>query len=104
MLHFDELVVYHMPSQIARVYGDDRKASIIANNHIVRKMCYPVITLPVLDIILQMRIVKHGFHKNEYGKRIKEMIKTRYSEEFVNRMSLSAFIEMIRNVGLSQVF
>ena len=67
-------------------------------------MCYPLISLPALEIMLRLRVVKHGFHKNEYGIQIKEMIRTRYSDEFVNRMSLKAFVEMIRNVGVSQVF
>lgn len=93
-----------MPSQVARVHGDDRIASIIANNYIVRKMCYPVVALPILYILLRMRILKHGFYRNKYNKLIKEMIKNRYSKEFVNRMSLGAFTEMIRNVGVSQVF
>lgn len=104
LLHFEDLIVYHMPSKVARVYGDDRKASIIANNYIVRKMCYPIIACPFLYFFLQMRIVKHGFHRNEYRRFINEMIKTRYSEEFVDRMGLAAFVEMIRNVGVSQVF
>lgn len=104
ILYFEDLIVHHLPSQVARVYGDDRKASIIANNHVVRKMCYPIISLPALEIMLRLRVMKHGFHKNEYWSRIKEMIRTRYSDEFVNRMSLKAFVEMIRNVGVSQVF
>ena len=32
MLYFEDLIVHHLPSQVARVYGDDRKANIIANN------------------------------------------------------------------------
>lgn len=60
--------------------GHDRIASIIANNYIVRKMCYPVVALPILYILLRMRILKHGFYRNKYNKLIKEMIKNRYSK------------------------
>lgn len=104
MIYIDDAVVYHLPSKVARVYGEERKINIITNTYIIRKMCYPKSILPILTIFLFIRIVKHKYYRNGYYKKISNMIRERYLDKYVDRMGYKEFLKMIADVGITQVF
>ena len=78
--------------------------NIIANNYVVRKMCYPIFCIPILKLMLFLRMLKHEYYFNGYSKIINKMIKERYSVEYVDRMGISTMIKMLKDVGVAQVF
>ena len=55
------------------------RKNIIANNYVVRKMCYPIFCIPILKLMLFLRMLKHEYYFNGYSKIINKMIKERYS-------------------------
>lgn len=104
MIYLENVEIHHLPSNVARVYGDERDVNIIANNYVVRKMCYPIFCIPILKLMLFLRMLKHEYYFNGYSKIINKMIKERYSVEYVDRMGISTMIKMLKDVGVAQVF
>ena len=104
MIYLENVEIHHLPSNVARVYGDEPDVNIIANNYVVRKMCYPIFCIPILKLMLFLRMLKHEYYFNGYSKIINKMIKERYSVEYVDRMGISTMIKMLKDVGVAQVF
>ena len=104
MIYLENVEIHHLPSNVARVYGDERDVNIIANNYVIRKMCYPIFCIPILKLMLFLRMLKHEYYFNGYSKKINKMIKERYSVEYVDRMGISTMIKMLKDVGIAQVF
>lgn len=104
MIYLENVEIHHLPSNVARVYGDERDVNIIANNYVIRKMCYPIFCIPILKLMLFLRMLKHEYYFNGYSKKINKMIKERYSVEYVDRMGISTMIKMLKDVGVAQVF
>lgn len=100
MIYLENVEIHHLPSNVARVYGDERDVNIIANNYVVRKMCYPIFCIPILKLMLFLRMLKHEYYFNGYSKIINKMIKERYSVEYVDRMGISTMIKMLKDVGV----
>lgn len=99
MLYFDDLCVFHLPSKISRVYGTERKLSIIVNNHVVRNLCYPNVIRPILYLTFRNRLFRHKLCKEYSYKEIKQMVRDRYDESNVFRMRLSIFLKMFYTIG-----
>jgi glycosyltransferase involved in cell wall biosynthesis len=98
--YFEKLKVLHLPSTVKRVEGKERILNIILNTHIIRKLCYPFLILPVLDILFRARIIRHGLWRHISYQEIMDLYKSRYDSDEVNRMSMSCFCRLIGDVGL----
>ena len=62
MIYLENVEIHHLPSNVARVYGDERDVNIIANNYVIRKMCYPIFCIPILKLMLFLRMLKHEYY------------------------------------------
>lgn len=100
MLYIDELRVLHLPSKVARVYGSERKLNIIVNNYIIRNMCYPKVIKPILYLTFRNRLSRHRLIDEYTYQDIKQLIKERYDESEISRMSIRVFLKMLRTVGI----
>lgn len=104
MLHLDDLVVHHLPSVVARVYGRDRALAIIVNNYVIRKLCYPRLILPFLSLTFLLHLAKHNAINREDLASINQMIRERYDSSFLDRMNLHSFFRMLQALGPKGVF
>jgi glycosyltransferase involved in cell wall biosynthesis len=100
MLYLDNVRVLHLPSKIARVYGNERKLNIIINNHIIRKLCYPKILSPILYLNFRTRLWRHKLLNDCSYDEVKKIIRGRYDKTEEDRMSIGAFLNMLRDVGV----
>lgn len=103
MLYISETKVLHLPSKIARVSGVKRDMNIIVNNYVIRKLCYPVITLPFLTFAFCIRITLHGYLKHNTFQCIHRWIHERYNKEYIDRMSIKEWIRMLLDTNIKQV-
>ena len=104
MLHFDDIVVHHLPSVVARVYGHDRAIAIIVNNYVIRKLCYPVVVHPILCFTFVLHLAKHKALNETELLSIRQMLRERYDPVYKDRMSLLSFFEMVHYLGIKRVF
>lgn len=103
ILYIDDVRVLHLPSKVARVYGNERKFNIIINYYIIRKLCYPIYMIPILRLILKLRIYVHNLNGEYPSSKVNDIINTRYNKLEVDRMSTMAFLKMIADVGIRRV-
>lgn len=54
-------------SVIIPCYNAEKYINIIANNYVVRKMCYPIFCIPILKLMLFLRMLKHEYYFNGYS-------------------------------------
>lgn len=101
--YYDNLLIYHLPSSTARVRGKERDINIIVNNYIIRRLCFPKITIPLIFFMFCIRIAKHGFITPTYINLIQEMISERYCEKYLDRMSIKNWLEMCLDTSLFQL-
>lgn len=100
---FDELYVLHLPSKLNRVEGKSRDLNIILNTHIIRKLCYPRILIPILDVTFLLRIYKNRIFEFKKYKEILKLYKERYDKNDANRMSFKKFIFLANNIGITHL-
>lgn len=98
--YFGDLRVLHLPSRSNRVSGKERDVNIIINTYIIRKLCYPKIVVPILNVFLILRIYKNRITEVKNIKDLIELYNTRYDKKYENRMNLITFIKLIKAVGL----
>lgn len=102
--YFEDLKVLHLPSNISHIERKDRIISIILNTHIIRKLYYPIIVHPVLELFLRMRILKHVLYDFKSFRRAMKLCKLRYDPQYINRMSVDCFCRLTREFGLRSMF
>jgi glycosyltransferase involved in cell wall biosynthesis len=102
--YFEDLLVLHIPSSIARVVGKERELNIILNIHIIRKLCYPKITYPVLELFFIIRLLKNGLTQYKSYKEILNLYRLRYDDREVSRINLIRFCQIVKDIGFRDLF
>lgn len=101
--YFDDLVVLHFPSPINRIAGKERTLNNLLNSHIIKKLCYPAMVIPLLKLTFLLRIIKHKIYEYVSFKDIRNLHNQRYDLDEINRMSMIRFLELIKDVGIRSV-
>lgn len=101
IIYDNKIKVNHLPSTIHRVEGKERDFNIIINTYICRKYFYPKGFLPLLDLAFYLHLIGNRLYKNSV---VKNELKTRYRDEYENRMTIYQFIKCCRCIKLRNVF
>lgn len=95
------MIVYHLPSAIARVKGKERKFNMILNTFIIRKMFYPYKYFPLLWAMFILRLIKNRILNISF---IYRTYKERNISLKAEKMSKTTFSNMIQKVGFWYLF
>lgn len=99
VLEFTELLVNHFPSSINRKTGKERDMDFIVNQYTIKKMTYPIICIPIAKFFYELHKLKRGIVGYNKQKQCNEKIRNRYEKEFVNRMSMGCWINLVVKFG-----
>ena len=103
LAYFDDLQVYHYPSQINRFYDKNRDINILVNTFIVRKLCYPFLFRYVSNFTFLLRIIKGKYLNKEDLKEIRNMIKERYDKNETLKIKNTTLLKLLKNVSIEYI-
>lgn len=92
---FNDLSVSHYPSVINRCDGFERNFNFILNQYIIKKMVFPLVMLPFSKFFLLLHLWKHHLLDRNFSEKRKKLVKERFDERCVCRMSIAKYVWLL---------
>lgn len=103
VVFFDDLEMIHLPDNINRYEDRERILNGLINEFIIKKLKFPYIIYPILNVNFMLRLLKHKFFNIKDLLRLKTLYKERYNKQEKAQMSFKRWLELKKMFGVKRV-